>query len=132
MNPFDHFVKEVLRAKYYLRYTDDFILLDEYPSVLASFLLPLKAFLRERLALDLHPRKVSLSKFRQGIDFLGYVVLPHYCVLRTKTKQRMYRSLSREISPDRLQSYLGLLSHCSGHEHALRLRKMAISGRIDV
>ena len=61
--------------------------------------------------LELHPRKTEIKKLTKGIDFLGYVTLPHFRVLRTKTKRRM---LNR-VSDENLDSYLGLLKHCKGY-----------------
>jgi RNA-directed DNA polymerase len=117
LNEFDHFIKDKLQIKYYLRYTDDFIILGQDPAGLAALLPVIRKFLRDELVLELHPRKIILRKFRQGIDFLGYVVLPHYRALRTKTKRRMFRQISvyDKKYNVRLQSYLGLLSHCRGH-----------------
>ncbi len=124
MNPFDHFVKEILRVKYYLRYTDDFVLLHEDRDVLLSLLPRIQEGLKAQLDLDLHPRKVVLTKLSQGIDFLGYVVLPHYTLLRSRTKRRIFKRVEEEgLSENQLSSYLGLLSHCEGYdlEHQLRL-----------
>ena len=93
-------------------------------------------FLQDNLKLELHPDKVFIRKFRQGIDFLGYVILPYYTVLRTKTKKRMLKKIKqknlelamREISEESfnqsLQSYLGILSHCKGHKINNEIRKM--------
>jgi hypothetical protein len=62
------------------------------------------------------------------VDFLGYVSLPRYIVLRTKTKQRMLKKIrlkkrelengliTKESFNQSLQSYLGILYHCRGHE----------------
>ncbi|MEK7189296.1 MAG: hypothetical protein AAB671_02240 [Patescibacteria group bacterium] len=87
----------------------------------------MRDFLRDRLALELHPQKITIRKYSQGVDFLGYVLLPHYRLLRTKTKRRMMRKLEtcaaeREagrITQERfnqsLQSCLGVLSHSDAY-----------------
>lgn len=72
----------------------------------------LNNFLKNKLKISLHPDKIIVRKFRQGIDFLGYVSLPYYRVLRTKTKRRMLRRINQK----NLSSYLGVLSHCSGYK----------------
>jgi RNA-directed DNA polymerase len=76
----------------------------------------------------LHPKKVAIRKFNQGIDFLGYIVLPHHRLLRTKTKQRIFRKLKKRVNKYKmdaisnqtleqsLQSYLGVLSHANTYE----------------
>ncbi|OGJ57867.1 hypothetical protein A3H22_01985 [Candidatus Peribacteria bacterium RIFCSPLOWO2_12_FULL_55_15] len=90
-----------------------------------ALLLPIRSFLKEHLHLDLHPHKVTLRKYRQGIDFLGYVLLPHHRVLRTKARRRIVRKLGERITAHKagllteesveqsLQSYLGVLSHAN-------------------
>jgi len=123
MNKLDWFIKTELKAKYYIRYCDDFVILSESKKELVNFIPQIQKFLGENLALELHPNKVEIRKFKQGIDFLGYVVLPHYSVLRTKTKNRIFRKLeilNKKNDIDLLKkskaSYLGLLSHCRGNK----------------
>ena len=60
---------------------------------LQDILTKIEIFLKQELSLHLHPNKVEIRKLSQGIDFLGYVILPHHLVLRTKTKKRMFRKL---------------------------------------
>lgn len=100
-------------VKYYLRYCDDFVILDNsYQEFLESLIEPINNFLKHELNLLLHENKIIIGKLQQGIDFLGYVILPHYRVLRTRTKRRMLRRVTQE----NLASYLGLLKHCSAYK----------------
>ena len=78
LNQFDQFVKHKLKVKHYARYTDDFVIVAQDPNYLKSLLEPIKLFLAARLKLELHPNKVEVRKCSHGIDFLGYVALPHY------------------------------------------------------
>jgi len=64
--------------------------------------------LRERLRLDIHPKKVILKTYSGGIDYLGYVCFPHHRVLRTKTKRRMFN----RVNDKNFTSYSGILQHC--------------------
>ena len=109
LNELDHFIKHRLRIKYYLRYCDDFVILDNNRSNLESLIGQIQFFLECQLSLKLHPRKIIIRKLDQGIDFLGYVVLPHYRALRTRTKRRMLKRFNQNNAP----SYLGLLKHCN-------------------
>jgi hypothetical protein len=80
------------------------------------------------LHLELHPKKVTIKKLTQGIDFVGYVLFPHHTLVRNRTKQRMKKRLfdaygnflDGEINgiqmDQRLQSYLGILSHADQHD----------------
>ncbi|MEK7653603.1 MAG: RNA-directed DNA polymerase [Patescibacteria group bacterium] len=128
LNELDQFAKHELKIKHYFRYTDDFIIVHNKSDYLQEELKEIEEFLENRLLLELHSNKVSIKKFRQGVDFLGYVILPHYKILRAKTRRRMFKKLfqkERLIGGDLLcenkfnqavQSYLGILSHCNGYE----------------
>jgi RNA-directed DNA polymerase len=124
LNELDQFVKHVLKTKYYFRYCDDFVIIHRDKYFLLNLIEKLQSFLYENLALNLHPSKVEVRSFGQGVDFLGYVALPHMVVLRTRTKKRivnkidfLYRkciagSLSKVRFQSVLTSYLGIVSHC--------------------
>ena len=73
MNEFDQFVKHTLKAKHYVRYADDFMFLSRDEEWLASFIPRIAEFLKLRLALSLHPNKVSIKSFASGVDFLGWI-----------------------------------------------------------
>jgi len=117
LNEFDQFVKHKLKIKYYIRYCDDFVIVSKNKRFLELLISQIALFLMNKLGLSLHPRKVEIRKISQGIDFLGYVVLPHYKVLRTNTKKRILRlSKSDNFKEETKQSYLGVLSHCRGYK----------------
>ena len=111
MNEFDQFAKHMLKAKYYIRYADDFVIISDDRDWLTSLLPQIERFLRERLRLELHPHKVSISTIASGVDFLGWMHFPDHRVLRTATKHRMFRALQKDVGPEVITSYLGLLSH---------------------
>jgi hypothetical protein len=135
LNELDQFIKHRLKIKYYLRYCDDFIILEESEEKLKNIISRISEFLEEKLKLILHPNKIIIRKYQQGIDFLGYVILPYYKVLRTKTRKRMFRkikkkyellqqkSISRESFNQSLQSYLGMLKHCNGFKILRKMEK---------
>lgn len=119
----DHFVKEELRLPYYIRYADDVVVLHEDPEALTAVLVPIRAWLRGERRLELHPRKVTIRKFAWGIDFLGYVTLPNYRTLRTKTKRRMLVLVNARNLP----SYLGLLRHCRGMKLGRQIVRLSLA-----
>jgi len=120
MNEFDQFVKHNLRIKHYLRYCDDFVILSNDEEYLKQSILLIEKFLNENLKLRLHENKVCIRKLKQGIDFLGYVILPHHTVLRTKTRRRMFKKLTLNNS----SSYSGILSHCDSYELQKRISRI--------
>ena len=110
LNQLDRFIKHTVRGKYYIRYCDDFVIIQNSLKAAESLIPPIKIFLEKYLALSLHPQKINIRTYRQGVDFLGYVVRPHCVTLRACTRRRMFAKCnSRNIT-----SYLGVLSHCSG------------------
>ena len=135
MDKFDWFAKKQLRIKYYFRYADDFAIVDQGLEYLEDLIVLIEDFLNKKLDLRLHSQKVEIRKFNQGVDFLGYVILPYYIILRTKTKRRMFRKIkgnklklnqkliSRDSFEQSLQSYYGILKHCSGHKLKRELNK---------
>lgn len=122
MNEFDQFVKHRLKAKYYIRYADDFVILSLDKGHLLEILPYMEVFLHERLKLRLHPNKVSTATLASGIDFLGWVHFPDHRVLRAATKRRMFRRImDTKGKKEVVQSYLGLLSHGNAHKLAVRV-----------
>ena len=78
------------------------------------------------MSLELHPNKIILRKLEWGIDFLGYIVLSHYILPRTKTKRRIFKKLREKVGSENfnqsLQSYLGYLKHASSLKLVERLK----------
>ena len=87
LNDFDHFVKEELHAKKYLRYVDDFaIFSDNY-----QFLVNAKTAIEKYLAtlrLKIHPIKSQLFATCYGANFVGFRVLPQRIRVRNDNLRR--------------------------------------------
>lgn len=134
LNELDQFVKHSLKEKYYIRYCDDFVIVSRDLVHLENLISKLDEFLQNRLQLILHPGKIEIRKLKQGVDFLGYITLPHHRVLRTKTKQRMFKKMKNKVEKFNVdmigefdlnqsaQSYLGMLTHCQGHNLETKLK----------
>jgi len=134
LNEFDQFVKHHLKIKNYIRYTDDFVIIAGARLYLKNIIAPIHFFFKKKLALELHPKKITIRKFHQGIDFLGYILLPHYRLLRAKTKQRIFRKLEKRVREYKnetinkqtleqsLQSYLGVLSHANTYKLGQKMK----------
>jgi RNA-directed DNA polymerase len=126
MNELDQYVKNSMGIKYYIRYTDDFVIIHHDEAYLRKIIFEIASFLNKNLRLNLHPRKVSVRKANQGIDYLGYIVFPHFTLLRTRTKKRLLKNISNKIIKcqkrddsyfslvQTVASYSGILNHCRG------------------
>lgn len=118
MNEFDQFVKHKLKAKYYIRYADDFVFLSHDRIWLENILPEIKNFLEHKLKLQLHPDKVFIKTVASGVDFLGWIHFLDHLVIRTVTKRRIFSNIKVKNGHNNvIQSYLGLLSY--GNEKML-------------
>ncbi len=127
MNEFDQFTKHTIKAKYYIRYADDFVVLSQDKNYLLDTLQSMRTFLSDRLALQLHPKKVSVETLSSGVDFLGWVHFSHHWVLRTSTKRRVKKGMSgQDQQSPAVQSYLGLLKHGNTYELKISLAKITL------
>lgn len=125
LDRFDHFVKEELKMQWYLRFCDDFIIVHHNREMFETALPKIAFYLDAECALCLHPKKISLRKLSHGIDFVGQALRPHYRIVRTKTKRRLFRrmrtrleaygrgTISQDAFRQSLQSSLGVLTHGS-------------------
>lgn len=111
MNEFDQWVKHGLKAKYYIRYADDFVFLSHDRDWLGKLVSQIQQFLSERLRLELHPDKLFLKTVASGVDFLGWVHFSDHRVLRTASKKRMIRRVTGHPTEGTIASYRGLLTH---------------------
>jgi len=120
MNEFDQFVKHELKARYYIRYADDFVFFSDNREWLGNLITPIQEFLSNKLKLKLHPDKIFIKTLASGVDFLGWVHFPDHRVLRTTTKRRMMKRIEAHPTSETLNSYLGLTKH--GNTYRLRVK----------
>jgi retron-type reverse transcriptase len=91
LDPLDHFVKDRLGIKGYVRYVDDFLVFADDKRHLADVREQIQDFLAS-LRLRLHPTKNVVFPVRDGLRFLGYRVLPTHRLL---VKENVWRFLRR-------------------------------------
>ncbi|GAB0151068.1 reverse transcriptase domain-containing protein [Marinobacterium sp. BA1] len=93
MDSLDQFVKHTLKAKRYLRYVDDFVLIHQSREQLVEWQLKIETFLKEALRLRLKP-DIRLQRLTDGIDFLGYIVRPTHTLVRRRVVVNAIKALS--------------------------------------
>lgn len=92
LNELDHYIKETLKVKYYVRYMDDFVLLLENKLQCKEVLNKIKIFLKEKLQLELN-EKTNYFKASQGIVFCGYKVFNEYITLKKENKLKIRKKV---------------------------------------
>jgi retron-type reverse transcriptase len=130
LNRFDHFVKEKLRCKFYLRYVDDAVALENDKDWLWEVKREMEGYL-EPFRLRLHEHKCQVRRTDQGVTFLGFRVFPEFRLLKRENVVRARRRLRRlqaqyatgELSLDEVtRSVHGWLGH-AGFGDTYRLRE---------
>lgn len=124
LNLLDQFCVHQLKARHYMRYVDDFILLDTSAQRLNAAHDRIAAFLPERLGARLNPTKTILQPVARGVDFVGHVIKPWRRTTRARTVRSALHELSTMPAADLFasgNSYFGLLRQAS-HSHADRTR----------
>ena len=97
LNNLDYFVKHRLKAEYYLRYVDDFVILHKDKKVLLEFRDKIEKYLKS-LKLELHPDKSEIHALRNGITFLGYRIFYHYKLLRKRNINYFLIQFNKKIN----------------------------------
>ena len=87
----DHYVKEKLKVKKYIRYMDDMVFLSDSKAHLKEVCGAIQDFLHDYLRLDIH--EPVLNNTGQGIPFLGFSIKPSGIYLLRKSKKRYIRRL---------------------------------------
>lgn len=85
-------------VKYYIRYVDDFVILDASKEKLESYKPAINAFLKT-IKLELHPQKSKVVPLQSGVKLLGFRIFYNYKLLK--------RSNARRI-PHRVQNFIEL------------------------
>ena len=95
LNEFDQFVKHNLKAKYYIRYVDDFVLLHRDRKILEKWKTKIDEFLKEHLKIKLHPEKSRIISLKRGITLLGFRIFSKYRLLKKSNTKRIWKRLNR-------------------------------------
>lgn len=119
---FDHFVKEQLHIKYYVRYVDDMVLIDSNKKKLHKAIHLIQQYFNENdYGLELKDNWQVWKTFSRPLDFLGYKFYENYTLLRKKILKKYKRQLKRVKAEKtvricravRIMSYMGWMKHCS-------------------
>jgi len=127
LNQLDHYIKQELGYKAYVRYMDDFILFSNESDRLKHDLLWIGDFLAARLKLRIKDKSLQLNKVNQGIPFLGFRVFPGLIRIRRENLKRCLRGIldqerayaQGKIDSDSLyqstRSRLGFIGYTDSH-----------------
>jgi len=97
LNGIDQFIKRELKLKYYGRYVDDMIFVDNDKERLIWAIQKIKEYLAINLSLKLHPKKIYLQNFNKGVNFLGAFIKPYRILVGKRIKSNFYNRVYEEL-----------------------------------
>lgn len=95
LNELDRFVKHILRAKYCIRYVDDFVIFHKDKKVLERWRHEIDDFLKQNLMIELHPEKTRIIRLDRGVTLLGFRVFYGHKLLKKSNARRIWKRLKR-------------------------------------
>ena len=125
LTPFDHYVKEQIKAKHYFRYCDDMVFFAATKEELWRIFRTVKEYM-ESIGLTIKPN-YRVFPTALGLDVVGYVFYPTHTRWRKRTKIRFEKKCRRARTKGKsgmafkksIGAYLGLMKYCNSY----RLRR---------
>lgn len=89
LNELDQFVKHKLKAKYHIRYVDDFVIVHNSKEKLEEYKEEINNFLKQNLKIELHPDKSRIMPLGSSITFLGFRTFYYHKLLKKSNIKKM-------------------------------------------
>lgn len=122
LSQFDHWIKEKQKCKYYFRYCDDLVVLDNNKELLHKLRYKINNYLNSELGLKLKNNWQVFPINKRGIDFLGYRFYNNKKYLRKSIKnsfvkkttkvKKNYKSMTNTQIINGIMSYYGWFKYC--------------------
>lgn len=122
----DHYLKDRLRVKHYVRYMDDFVVLSDDKQYLVDLLAMVKIFIETKLKLRLNKKKTEVKPLSQGVDFVGYRLFKNHKLPRrrnVKAAKIRFREVAHRYkhgeatlaeAREVVMSFVAYMHHCDG------------------
>ncbi len=133
MDPFDHFVKDELKQRHYIRYMDDFVVFTDDRSGIRGLLDRMKAYLNDELGLKVKENGVVINTPMHGLGFLGVRIFPSTVRLHRKNLTRCLRKIrlrEREYSRGQIDEERLVLSVSSIVAHMAQFNTLTLRKRV--
>jgi len=95
LNELDKFVKHKIKAKYYIRYVDDFVILHNSKEQLIIWKNEIDIFLKNELKIELHPDKSRIIALTKPIPFVGFRTFNYFKLLKKFNRKNINRKLKK-------------------------------------
>lgn len=129
----DHFIKDRLQVKGYVRYMDDFISFSDNKNDLLALLAKIESFAQQTLKLELKEKVMTIAPVTEGVPFLGFRIYPRVIRLRRENLVRMRKKIRlkedlylngkiKEVDLIRsMSSMIGHVSHVNSRSERRRI-----------
>jgi retron-type reverse transcriptase len=97
LDKMDHFIKDELQVKGYLRYMDDFILFGPDKDQLHLLKAKISDFLSGILLLELKEESTLVAPCSVGVPFLGFRIFPGHIRIKNENKNRWLKNLKKRV-----------------------------------
>ena len=140
LDPLDHYIKDKLGVKHYIRYMDDFVALSDDKAMLHEVKLKAGEFIEQELKLELKEKACFVAPVNEGIPFLGFRIFPGVVRLKRsgllrfmrkiRAKERLYNE-GRISEGELVRSAESLTGHVV-HGNTKAMRRKFFAGMKDV
>lgn len=127
LNELDYYIKHTLKHKYYLRYNDDFIIIDSNKEKLQDSKKSIRSFLKDNLNLILS--KEQVRHISKGVTFVGYRHFINKILIRKSTVKRLKKRLKnltnkvdKGIQIRNMSSIIGAIEGWLKHANTFNLK----------
>lgn len=143
LNELDQFVKHNLKAKCYIRYVDDFVILHHSKKQLELYKENIDGFLRDTLDIHLHPEKSKVFPLHNGASFLGLRIFARHKLLGKRNLRKFekkFEGICRHYSLgligydgiyDFLEGWLAWSRHASTYKLRRNIHKSVMAKFIE-
>jgi len=119
LSPYDHWIKEKKKIRYYFRYMDDIVILHKSKKFLHWLRYETDWYFRQNFGLEIKNNWQVFPTRERGIDFLGYRSFGDRTLLRKTTAKRFQTSMKKILKEGlnkkgrmSIASYEGWLKWC--------------------
>lgn len=92
LNELDHYLKDQLGIRYYIRYMDDLVVFSDHKEELKQIKKWMQLFLMKKLKLRLKDKATYINQRLNGLTFLGSRIFPNHVRIK---RENLKRSLKR-------------------------------------
>ncbi len=138
LNRLDHYVKEQLRAKFYIRYMDDFMIVHHDRAFAEDCAEKIKVMV-ERQGFEINPKKTRVYPLKESIEFLGFnfrltdtgKVLMLICPKNVKAARKRLTRLAAKVRKGEVTRAHADAAYTAWRSHAAKGNSYRLLQRMD-